>query len=292
MSLERFGAGSTKPSISTIGADQFDGFHPKERLRSYLSSIGGCSESSLVHSLPTQLLFTFKTMLVGPWGNGKSMPLPSDPKELYELDPEEYARNGKFKIESTPGLRFLNKTAVNTGSTDPWMLCSVTQVEETKQMLRMVPILIATLVPSAMIAQVNTLFVRQGTTLDRHMGNFKIPPASLAAFVTISMLISVILYDRCFVPVIRKWTKNQRGITLIQRMGTGLVLHIMIMVIASLTDRHRLSVAREHGLVEKSGQLPLTIFILLPQFVLVGTADAFLEVAINSSSSTTKRRKA
>ncbi|KAL4273456.1 hypothetical protein GQ457_13G026230 [Hibiscus cannabinus] len=130
-----------------------------------------------------------------------------------------------------------------------------------------------------MIAQIHTLFVRQGTTLDRHMGNFKVPPASLAAFVTISMLTSVVFYDRCFVPVIRKWTKNPRGITLIQRMGIGLVLHIIIMVIASLTERHRLSVAREHGLVEKGGQLPLTIFILLPQFVLMGTADAFLEVA-------------
>ncbi|KAE8714646.1 Protein NRT1/ PTR FAMILY 5.2 [Hibiscus syriacus] len=43
--------------------------------------------------------------------------------------------------------------------------------------------------------------------------------------------------------------------------------------------RVRLDVAREHGLVENAGQLPLTIFILLPQFVLMGTADAFLEVA-------------
>jgi peptide/histidine transporter 3/4 len=38
-------------------------------------------------------------------------------------------------------------------------------------------------------------------------------------------------------------------------------------------------VAREHGLVENGGQIPLTIFILLPQFVLMGVADAFLEVA-------------
>ena len=175
--------------------------------------------------------------------------------------------------------RFLNKAAVKTGSMDPWMLCSVTQVEETKQMLRMIPILIATFVPSTMIAQINTLFVKQGTTLDRQMGNFKIPPASLAGFMTISMLVCVVLYDRFFVPIMQKWTKNPRGITLLQRMGIGLVFHIIIMIIASLTERHRLSVAREHGLVENGGQLPLTIFILLPQFVLMGTADAFLEVA-------------
>ncbi|KAA8548859.1 hypothetical protein F0562_000543 [Nyssa sinensis] len=207
------------------------------------------------------------------------VPIPSDPKEFYELDLEEYSKKGKFRIDSTPTLRFLNKACVKTGSTNPWMLCCVTQVEETKQMLRMIPILIATFVPSIMIAQINTLFVKQGTTLQRQIGSFKIPPASLAGFVTLSMLICVVLYDRYFVTVMKRWTKNPRGITLLQRMGIGMVLHIIIMTVASLVERHRLSVAKDHGVVENGKQVPLTIFILLPQFVLMGTADAFLEVA-------------
>lgn len=37
--------------------------------------------------------------------------------------------------------------------------------------------------------------------------------------------------------------------------------------------------AREHGITEGDQQVPMTIFVLLPQFVLMGTADAFLEVA-------------
>ena len=130
-----------------------------------------------------------------------------------------------------------------------------------------------------MLAQVNTLFIKQGTTLQRVVGSFKIPPASLVAFVTLSMLISVVLYDWYFVKIIRKWTKNPRGISLLQRMGTGMILHIILMAIASLTERHRLRVAREHGVVHNAGQVPLSIFILLPQFVLMGIADAFLEVA-------------
>lgn len=147
-------------------------------------------------------------------------------------------------------------------------------------MLRMIPIAVATFIPSCMVAQVNTLFIKQGTTLNRSMGNhFKIPPASLSGFVTLSMLISVVLYDRFFVPLIRRWTKNPRGISLLQRMGIGLVLHIVIMTVASLTERWRLRAAEDHGLVQNGGQIPLTIFILLPQFVLMGTADAFLEVA-------------
>ncbi|XAR60919.1 hypothetical protein NMG60_11034462 [Bertholletia excelsa] len=158
------------------------------------------------------------------------------------------------------------------------MLCPVTQVEETKQMLRMIPILVATFVPSTMVAQIDTVFVKQGTTLDRHVGSLKIPPASLAGFVTISMLICMVLYDRYFVPIMRRFTKNPRGITLLQRMGIGLVLHIVIMFIASLMERYRLSVAKHHGLVNNGRQVPLPIFILLPQFVLMEIANVFIEV--------------
>lgn len=33
--------------------------------------------------------------------------IPNDPKELYELDLEEYANKGKFRIDSTPTLRWI-----------------------------------------------------------------------------------------------------------------------------------------------------------------------------------------
>ncbi|CAK9139524.1 unnamed protein product [Ilex paraguariensis] len=316
------GTGGTKPNISTIGADQFDDFDPKEKghklsffnwwmfsiffgtlfantvLVYIQDNVGwtlgyglptlGLAISILIflagtpfyrHRVPTGSPFTRMARVIVAALRKWKVPLPADPKELYELDLEEYNKKGKFRIDSTPTLRFLNKACVKTGSTNPWMLCSVTQVEETKQMLRMIPILVATFIPSTMVAQINTLFVKQGTLLNRNIGSFKIPPASLSAFVTISMLVCVVLYDRFFVPIMRKLTKNPRGITLLQRMGIGIVLHIIIMTVASLTERHRLNVAKDHGVVENGKPVPLSIFILLPQFVLMGTADAFLEVA-------------
>lgn len=316
------GTGGTKPNISTIGADQFDEFEPKEKAHKlsffnwwmfsiffgtlfantvlvYIQdNVGwtlgyglptvGLAMSILVflvgtpvyrHKVPSGSPFTRMARVIVAALRKWRVPVPTDPKEFYELDLEEYAKKGKYRIDSTPTLRFLNKACVQTGSTTPWMLCSVTQVEETKQMLRMIPILMATFIPSTMLAQISTLFVKQGTTLQRKIGNFEIPPASLAAFVTISMLVCVVIYDRYFVKIMRRWTKNPRGITLLQRMGIGLVLHIIIMVIASMTEMYRLRVAKDHGLVESGGRVPLTIFILLPQFVLMGTADAFLEVA-------------
>ncbi|KAL5990393.1 hypothetical protein ACLOJK_011293 [Asimina triloba] len=160
------------------------------------------------------------------------------------------------------------------------MLCPVTQVEETKQMIKMLPILAATFIPCALIAQTHTLFVKQGTTLDRSVGpGFHIPPASLSAFTTVSMLISLVIYDRCFVPAISKYTKNPRGITLLQRIGVGLAIHVLIMIIAALREVKRLQSARDKGILEPKEEVPLTIFILLPQFSLMGVADAFVEVA-------------
>lgn len=160
------------------------------------------------------------------------------------------------------------------------MLCPMTQVEETKQMIKMIPVFLTMLMPSIVIAQLSTLLLKVATTLDRSIGpHFVLPPASLAAVVTISMLISLVVYDRCFVPVARRYTNNPRGITLLQRIGIGLVLHIIFMVITSLVERKRLSVARENQLLGKDDTVPLTVFILFPQLVLIGIADSFLETA-------------
>ncbi|KAL2463555.1 Protein NRT1/PTR FAMILY 5.2 [Forsythia ovata] len=317
------GTGGTKPNISTIGADQFDEFDPKEKAQKlsffnwWMFSIffgtlfantvlvyiqdnvgwtlgyglptAGLAISIIIflagtpfyrHKKPTGSPFTKMAKVIVAALRKWRVTVPVDPKQLYELDLQEYTKKGKYRIDSTPSIRFLNKACVKTDSTSPWMLCPVTQVEETKQILRMIPILIATFVPSTMIAQINTLFIKQGTTLNRHVvNNFNIPPASLAGFVTLSMLLSVVIYDRVFVKIIRKRTKNPRGISLLQRMGIGMIFHIGIMVVASMTERYRLKVAKDHGLDVTGGQVPLSIFILLPQFILMGTADAFLEVA-------------
>lgn len=66
---------------------------------------------------------------------------------------------------------------------------------------------------------------------------------------------------------------------MLQRLGIGLVLHIIIMTTACLVERKRLGVAREKNLLGQHDTIPLTIFILLPQFGLTGIADTFVDVA-------------
>ncbi|WJX84403.1 hypothetical protein P8452_66983 [Trifolium repens] len=206
--------------------------------------------------------------------------VPEDAKELHELSMEEYARNGRSRIAHTSFISFLDKAAVKTGQNSPWMLCTVTQIEETKQMSKLVPISIFTIIPSTLGMHLFTLFIRQGMTLDKRMGpHFKISPGNLVSITIIFTLICIAVYDCIFVPFVRRYTKNPRGITILQRIGIGLVLNIIILVIASLVERKRLNVARENNLLGMNDTIPLTIFILLPQFALSGVADNFVEVA-------------
>lgn len=51
------------------------------------------------------------------------------------------------------------------------------------------------------------------------------------------------------------------------------------MIIAYLTEKHRLNVAKQRGVVENKRLVPLSIFILAPQFILMGMAEALLEAA-------------
>ncbi|XP_047325686.1 protein NRT1/ PTR FAMILY 5.3-like [Impatiens glandulifera] len=317
------GTGGTKPNISTMGADQFDSFEPKERMQklsffnwwmfsiffgtlfsnTFLVYIQDTVSWPVGYGLPTIGLavsimifisgsryYRHKTPLGSPLTKMAKVLVasvkkwkvaaPNDPKQLYELSLEHYASSRTYRIDHSSSLEFLDKAAVESGSKSKWSLCPVTQVEETKQMMKMIPILVATFIPSTMLAQSHTLFIKQGTTLIRSMGpHFSIPPACLTAFVTIFMLVSIVIYDRLLVPALRKYTKNPRGITLLQRMGIGMAIHIMIMVIAFLVERKRLSVARDHGITRKEQIVPLSIFILLPQFALMGVADNFMEVA-------------
>ncbi|XP_031501935.1 protein NRT1/ PTR FAMILY 5.2-like [Nymphaea colorata] len=314
------GTGGTKPNISTMGADQFDDFEPKERKQklsffnwwmfsiffstifanSFLVYIQDNVGWALGYGIPTiGLILAILVFFVGsplyrhqrtsdsPFAKmakvivaafrKRMVPLPTD---LHELQEEEYAKSGQFQVKSTSSLQFLNKAAVRVGPSTAWTLCTVTQVEETKQMIKMFTIFLASFIPNTITAQGHTLFIKQGTTLDRSLGpHFKIPPASLTSFVNISMLISLAIYDKWFVPLARKYTNNPRGITMLQRLGAGLILHIIIMVISALVEKERLSFVGHHGLEHSKDAIPLTIFILLPQFVLVGVADALVEVA-------------
>ena len=78
---------------------------------------------------------------------------------------------------------------------------------------------------------------------------FQIPPAAIQCIVGLTLLIIIPIYDRVFVPIARKVTGHHTGITMLQRIGIGLFVSALTMVVASLVETKRINVARNHGLV-------------------------------------------
>lgn len=214
----------------------------------------------------------------------RNIPLPSSADLLYEMHGNESLRVGRRKLLHTNRLRFLDKAAIldssecdNKTVQSPWMLCTVTQVEEVKLLLHIVPIWFGVLMYGVVFAQTSTLFTKQGSTMVRSMGpRFQIPAASLQSFPTIVILILLPIYDRLFVPVAQQFTGNQRGISMLQRIGMGLFLSVLSMVVAAVTEMRRLKAAVDHELLDKPQvTIPLSIFWLLPQYILIGISDVF-----------------
>ncbi|KAK3135867.1 hypothetical protein QOZ80_5BG0424500 [Eleusine coracana subsp. coracana] len=201
-------------------------------------------------------------------------PLPSvvSGELLHERDASWYKAAGKRRLHHTPAYyRFLDKAAVKKSSS----------LEEVKLIAGMIVVWLTTLVPCTIWAQVNTLFVKQGSTLDRSVGSLiNIPAASLGSTITISMLLSIPVYDRVFVPLMRTGNQNPRGITLLQRMGIGCALQVAAVACAYLVEVRRMRVVRERSVHGKGETVPMTVFWMLPQYVLLGVGDVFNSVGI------------
>ncbi|KAK8486603.1 hypothetical protein V6N11_068297 [Hibiscus sabdariffa] len=211
----------------------------------------------------------------------RHLELPSDPSMLFEFDDaaEGLKKKKKQKLPHSKEYRFLDRAAIidpSVTEANKWNLATLTDVEEVKLVLRMLPIWATTIMFWTVHAQMTTFSVAQASTMDRHIGKFQIPPASLWVFFIGSILLTVPIYDRIIAPIGRKFLKNPQGLSPLQRIFVGLVLSIIGMIAAALTEIRRLRVARSHGLTgNQLTQLPMTVFWLVPQFLIVGSGEAF-----------------
>ncbi|QCE00864.1 solute carrier family 15 [Vigna unguiculata] len=210
--------------------------------------------------------------------------VPDDKSELYEIQEDsESVIQGSRKLEHSNGLRFFDKAAV-VGNSDsvkdpvnPWRLCSVTQVEELKAIVRLLPVWATGIIFSTVYSQMGSYFILQGGAMDNHVGNNKkiqIAPATLSVFDTISVIFWVPVYDRIIVPIARKFTGHRNGLTQLQRMGTGLFISIFSMVYAVILENVRLKMVRRHNYY-KLDEVPMSIFWQIPPYFIIGCAEVF-----------------
>lgn len=150
-----------------------------------------------------------------------------------------------------------------------WRLCSIQQIEEVKCLFKITPIWASGIVSLTAITQQGTFTVSQALKMDRHLGpKFQIPAGSIGIISMITVGIWLPFYDRIIVPALRRITKHEGGITLLQRIGIGIVFSILAMVVSGLVERDRRAVAND-------GAHIMSVMWLTPQLVVMGLCEAF-----------------
>ncbi|KAJ6764090.1 FACILITATOR SUPERFAMILY PROTEIN putative ISOFORM 1-RELATED [Salix purpurea] len=162
-------------------------------------------------------------------------------------------------------------------------VCSLREVKEAKAVLRLVPVWTTCLIYAIVFAKPTTFLTRQATTMDRSVSaDLEFPAASVQLSVPATVAVLVPFYDRVFVPVARDLTGEPSGITMLQRIGTGLFLSFLSMAVAALVEMKRLKNAQQYGLlVDTPGvTIPMSFWWLIPQNVLLGAADVFTMIGM------------
>ncbi|RVW15875.1 Protein NRT1/ PTR family 3.1 [Vitis vinifera] len=212
---------------------------------------------------------------------------PADPSLLYENKELDATISVNGRLLHTNQFKWFDKAAIVTDaeatSLNPpnlWRLATVHRVEELKSIVRMLPIWAAGILHVTSSSHQHSFTIQQARTMDRHLSpSFQIPPASLSIFSVLTVLIGIVLYERFFVPLARRFTRNPSGITSLQRMGIGFMVNILATIVASFVEIKRKAIAANHNLLDKPRAIiPISVFWLVPQFALHGVAEVFMSV--------------
>ncbi|KAI3984460.1 hypothetical protein MKX01_000123 [Papaver californicum] len=207
-------------------------------------------------------------------------------QSLYEIPGRHSAIKGSAKITHTDDFRCLDKAALQLKEDgtelNPWRLCTVTQVEEVKILIKLLPIPACTIMLSVILTEFLTLSVQQAYTLNTHMGHLKLPVTCMPVFPGLSIFVILSLYYSTFVPLSRRITGHPHGVSQLQRVGIGLAVSILSVAWAAIFERYRRNFAVENGYkVSFLTPMPnLSAYWLLIQYCLLGIAEVFCIVGL------------
>ncbi|KAG0471830.1 hypothetical protein HPP92_016376 [Vanilla planifolia] len=188
----------------------------------------------------------------------KKISLPSSEDDLIELELQE-----KSLCEDIDG-----KKEAELSTSDMHNAESIARVT-----LKLMPIWVMLLMFAVIFQQPSTFFTNQGMVMNHSLGTrFLIPPAMLQSVITISIITMMPLYDKLMIPFFRFVLRDSKGITVLQRIGIGMLLSIAAMIIAATVETKRIQATKRGD--------QLSIFWLLPQYILLGISDIFTVVGM------------
>ncbi|KAJ4747754.1 Protein NRT1/ PTR FAMILY 5.10 [Rhynchospora pubera] len=295
--LVAFAQGFEKPCGLAFGADQFDQNDPKE-CASRSSFFNWWYFAMSIGATVAVIVLSYIQDNIG-WGLGFETPsiimilaliiflLGTSTYRFYVMGKNSsFGRLGRtLATMARTSLRIStmrSKAEEKDAESQHAKTHTISEIEEARSILRLFPIWATSLVYGVSFAQLMTFFTKQTQTLDRHLtSSILVPSAALLSFGTISIILFIPLYDRIIVPVVCKISKTSSGITMLQRVGTGIAVSLLTMVVAALVEMKRLKTAQEYGLVDQpDATIPMSLWWVVPQYVLIGIADVFTVVGL------------
>ncbi|KAL6903590.1 hypothetical protein ACP4OV_004403 [Aristida adscensionis] len=183
--------------------------------------------------------------------------------EKLEESQESNAEPGSIEtLSKTNSLKFLDKACINHGKDGAWSLCSSSQVNETKTVLRMLPLFVSSMFGYISNPILFTFTVQQGGMTNTKLGKIHVSPATLFIIPITFQMVMLAIYDRFIVPFLRRRTGYASGITHLQRISVGFASMIVASVIAAVVEKKR-----------KEAAVQMSLFWLAPQFFLLGVSD-------------------
>ncbi|KAL6911776.1 hypothetical protein ACP4OV_000581 [Aristida adscensionis] len=200
--------------------------------------------------------------------------VPANANMLYEVNDKV---DSETRIAHTSEFAFLDKAAIISESdfgqisgevNSSWRLCTVTQVEELKILLRLLPIWASSIIVSAAYSQMSTTFIQQGRAMDMHILSVSVPAASMGSFEVLCVMLWVVVYNKVIVPALRGFTSDSDWEpSQLQRMGAGGLLMALAMAVAALAEMKRLDSASRGEVISIAWQIP--------QYFVLGGAEVF-----------------
>ncbi|CAD6232330.1 unnamed protein product [Miscanthus lutarioriparius] len=313
-----FGAAGIRPCVSSFGADQFDERRPgyKRRLDRFFNlfylamqhgwaaafgtlalAMGASNALFFVgtplyrHRLPGGSPLTrVAQVLVAAFRKRNAAFDSGDFVGLYEVAGAKSAIRGNAKIDHTDDFRWLDKAALQMEgdlaggeeAVNPWRLCTVTQVEEVKILLRLLPVPACTVMLSVVLTEFLTLSVQQAYTLNTRVAALHLPVTCMPVFPCLAIFLILALYYQTFASLARRLSGHPHGASQLQRVGLGLLFSILSVAWAGLFERYRRGYAVRHGYLALflTPMPDLSAYWLLIQYCLIGVAEVFCLVAL------------
>ncbi|KAI3675321.1 hypothetical protein L1987_84910 [Smallanthus sonchifolius] len=198
--------------------------------------------------------------------------------------------------QSTSNLRWLDKAAIkfpDQAMSKSWTLCTVREVEDTKTGIRMVPKLLTFMGTGVVLSLGNTYFIEQANHMDRKVGKIKIPIPFFKLWDTpignlFGFLLKMMFASNTFDAARNNFDAMSVDVRLEMRpaptlIALGMVWSVLCCIIAAAVETKRLDVIRNHGLLDKSNErIPMTVFYLLPQYLLLGVVREYINSGLES----------